>query len=176
MSTPFVGEMRMFGFSRVPAGWLPCNGQLLPISQNQALFSLIGTTYGGDGQTTFAVPDLRGRVPLHAGSGPGLSSRTLGEGGGTENVTLTAAQIGAHSHGFTATTSVASVTTPGPTLALGTLSGDSMYATDISGAASVTLAPSSISASGGGAPHENLMPTLTVQFCIAAEGIFPARS
>lgn len=175
MSTPFVGEIRMFGFSRVPSGWLPCSGQLLPISQNEVLFSLLGTTYGGDGQTTFAVPDLRARVPLHAGSGPGLSPRTLGESGGAENITLTAAQIGAHSHSFSATTAVASATTPGPSLALGALSGDSMYATDISGAASATLAPSSISTSGGSAPHENLMPTLTVQLCIAAEGIYPSR-
>lgn len=176
MSTPFVGEIRMFGFSRVPSGWLPCNGQLLAISENEVLFSLIGTTYGGDGQTTFAVPDLRGRVPLHAGSGPGLSPRTLGEAGGAESVTLTAAQISAHSHGFNATTAVASTTTPGPSLGLGALNGDSMYVTDISGIAPVALAPSSIGASGGNAPHENLMPTLTVQFCIAAQGIYPSRN
>lgn len=175
MSIPFVGEIRMFGFSRVPSGWLPCNGQLLPISQNEALFSLIGTTYGGDGQTTFAVPDLRGRVPLHVGRGPGLSPRTLGEAGGAENVTLTAAQIGAHAHGFNATTTAASATTPSPSLALGTPSDNSLYATDISDATPIALAPNSISASGGGAPHENSMPTLTVQFCIAAQGLYPSR-
>jgi microcystin-dependent protein len=115
-------------------------------------------------------------VPLHAGSGPGLSPRTLGEAGGVESVTLLSTQIGAHAHGFNATTAVASATTPGPSLGLGTLSGNSLYATDISGIAPTALAPSSIGASGGNAPHENLMPTLTVQLCIAAEGIFPSRS
>lgn len=176
MSTPFVGEIRMFGFPRVPSGWLPCNGQLLPISQNEVLFSLIGTTYGGDGQTTFAVPDLRGRVPLHAGRGPGLSLRTLGETGGAERVTLTTAQISTHAHGFNATTTAASATTPDSSLALGALSDDSLYATDISDATPIALAPNSISASGGSAPHENLMPTLTVQLCIAAQGLYPSRN
>lgn len=170
---PFLGEIRMFGFWRVPSGWRACDGSLLSIVDNQALFALLGTTYGGDGQTTFAVPDLRGRVPMSAGSGPGLTPYTLGGSGGSETVTLTAQQLAPHGHGYMATTQAASAPAPGPTLQLGALEGDTMYATGTT--ASVELSARSSTASGGSQPHENVMPTLAVQFCIALQGIFPPR-
>lgn len=176
MSDPFIGEIRLLGFSRVPRGWLPCDGSLQPISSWDALFALIGTTYGGDGQITFAMPDLRGRIPLHNGTGPGLSPRTIGETGGTESVTLTSVQMPNHTHSITATTAVANATTPGPTLALGTVTGDTMYLTDTTGATPVTMSSQSTSLAGQNLPHDNLMPTLTAQYCIAAVGIFPSRS
>jgi len=176
MSTPFVGEIRLFGFSRVPTGWLSCDGSLQPISEYDVLFALLGTTYGGDGQTTFALPDLRGQVPLHNGTGPGLTSRVIGEFGGSENVTLVPSQLPAHSHSLSATSLSASATAPGNTLELGAISGDTMYVTDLTGATAVTMAPSSISAAGGSQPHDNLMPTLTVQYCVAWAGIFPPQN
>jgi microcystin-dependent protein len=172
MSTPFVGEIRLFGFSRVPNGWLPCDGSLQSISEYDVLFTLLGTTYGGDGQTTFATPDLRGQVPLHNGTGPGLTTRVIGESSGSENVTLVPSQIPAHSHPLSATSLSASATTPGSEL--GAVAGDTMYVTDLTGATAVAMAPSSISAAGGTQPHSNLMPTLTVQYCVAWAGIFPS--
>jgi len=174
MTTPFVGEIRLFGFSRLPTGWLPCDGSLQSISEYDVLFTLIGTTYGGDGQSTFAMPDLRGQVPLHNGTGPGLTTRTIGEFGGSENVTLLSNQLPAHSHSFSATSLTASSTSPGSEL--GAVSGDTMYVTDLTGATAVTMAPSSISATGGTQPHDNLMPTLTVQYCVAWAGIFPPQN
>lgn len=176
MSVPFIGEIRLFGFSRVPSGWLLCDGSLQPISNWDALFALIGTTYGGDGQTTFAMPDLRGRIPLHNGSGPGLTPRAIGEIGGSESVTLTSAQMPNHSHSITATTAVANATTPGQALSLGALTGDTMYLSNTTGATPVTMSSQSTSLAGGNLPHDNLMPTLTVQYCIAAVGIFPQQS
>ncbi|MBA3487530.1 MAG: phage tail protein [Lysobacter sp.] len=176
MSDPFIGEIRLLGFSRVPRGWLPCDGSLQPISDWDTLFALIGTTYGGDGQTTFAMPDLRGRVPLHNGTSAGLTPRTIGEVGGSESVTLASVQMPNHSHSITATTAIANATTPGPALALGTLTGDTMYLSDTTGATPVTMSSQSTSLAGGNLPHDNLMPTLTVQYCIAAEGIFPSQN
>ena len=114
MSEPFVGEIRMFGFGFAPQGWAPCNGQLLPINQNQALFSLLGTTYGGDGEATFALPDLRSRVPVGQGQGPGLSAYAEGQAGGAETVTLTATQMPGHTHPVRASSSAAGSTSPGP--------------------------------------------------------------
>lgn len=175
MSQPFIGEVRLFGFSRTPQGWLPCDGTLLPISQYDVLFTLIGTTYGGDGNTTFAVPDLRGRVPLHTGPAPGLSNRPIGQLGGSESVSLTAAQLPRHSHAFTATTLTASAATPGPTLGLGALAGDTMYVSDLSGATAAAMSPQSTTVAGGTQAHPNVMPTLAVQYCIASEGIFPTQ-
>lgn len=175
MSQPFIGEIRLLGFSRVPRGWLPCDGSLVPISTFEALFALIGTTYGGDGATTFAMPDLRGRLPLHAGTGPGLSPRAAGQRGGSETVTLDASQIPAHSHPITATTLGASAVTPGPTLGLGALAGETMYVSDLTGATPSTMSAQSTTAEGGSQGHNNVMPTLAVQYCIAAEGIFPTR-
>ncbi|TKR33489.1 phage tail protein [Luteimonas gilva] len=177
MSEPYVGEIRLFGFSRLPNGWLPCDGSLQPISNYDVLFNLIGTTYGGDGQVTFAMPDLRGQVPLHWGNGPGLTPRTPGEAGGSENVTLIQGQMPAHSHTMyvTSATSTATAVGNGVNL-LGTVAADTMYATDITGLGPIALSPQSVSLSGGNQPHENTMPTLTVQFCIAYAGIYPSQS
>ena len=176
MSTPYVGEIRLFGFSRVPNGWFPCDGSLQSISEYEVLFTLIGTTYGGDGQSTFAVPNLSGRVPMHWGSGPGLTPRTIGELGGSESVTLITNQMPAHGHGMNATTAVANATAVGNTIELGALSGDTMYATDITGASGFATSPSSTGMAGNNQPHENCMPTLTVQYCIAWAGIFPSQN
>lgn len=175
MSNPFLGEIRMFGFGRTPVGWQACDGSLLSIAENEALFTLIGTTYGGDGQTTFAVPDLRGRLPIHQGQGPGLTNRIIGELSGTESVTLITSQMPAHTHTVIATSAAATATAPGPTVMPGTVSGDTMYATDITGLTGIPAAPQSVTNGGGSQPHENCMPTLTVQYCIAVAGIYPSQ-
>ena len=174
MSTPYIGEIRMFGFGRTPTNWQACDGSLLPISQYDALFALIGTTYGGDGQTTFAVPDLRGRVPIHQGQGPGLSNYVIGQRAGTETVTVLPTQMPAHTHVAVATTAASTSLTPGNTLLPGAVSGDTFYATDITGATVLGMSAQSTSIAGGSQPHENCMPTLTVQYCIATFGIFPS--
>lgn len=175
MSTPYIGEIRMFGFSRgAPNNWQTCDGSLLPISQYDALFSLIGTTYGGDGQTTFAVPDLRGRLPIHQGTGAGLGTYVIGQQSGSETVTVLPTQMPAHTHTLVATTGAASSLTPGNTLLPGTVSGDSFYASDVSGATLVAMSSMSSSMGGGSQPHENCMPTLPVQYCIATFGIYPS--
>ena len=176
MSNPYVGEIRLLGFNFAPLGWIPCDGRLLSIAEYDTLFTLLGTTYGGDGQSTFAVPDLRGRIPIHQGQGPGLSTYVLGEMSGTESVTLTANQMPAHTHQAVATTAAASTGTPGPALLPGTVSGQTMYVTDTSGGAPFTLAPQSMTTAGGSQPHENCMPTLTVNFCISPYGIFPSQN
>ncbi|MGO4620565.1 phage tail protein [Ensifer sp. 2YAB10] len=176
MSTPYIGEIRMFGFPRVPTGWQACDGSLISIAQYEALYMLIGTTYGGDGQQTFRVPDLRGRVPMHWGTGPSLSPRVLGQIGGTENVTLTSAQLAAHSHTIFATTTTAEATSVGPTVEFGAVASDTFYATDVTGLSGRTTSSASTGPSGGTQPHDNTMPTLTVQFCIALDGIFPQQS
>jgi microcystin-dependent protein len=176
MSTPYIGEIRLFGFSRVPNGWLSCDGSLQSISEYDVLFTLLGTTYGGDGQTTFALPDLRGQVPLHNGTGPGLTSRLIGESGGSENVTLVPGQLPAHSHSFSATSLSATATAPGGTVEPGAIAGDTMYVTDLAGATAVAMSPSSISTAGGSQPHDNLMPTVTVQYCVAWAGIYPPQN
>lgn len=175
MSTPYIGEIRLFGFSRTPQGWQACDGSLLPISQYDTLFNLIGTIYGGDGQETFAVPDLRGQVPLHMGTGTGLTPRTIGDMGGTETVTLLTTQIPAHGHALSATTLAANAATPSATVEPGAISGDTLYATDTN-VTSIGTSLASTTATGGGQPHDNLMPTLTVQFCIALEGIYPQQN
>ena len=176
MSTPYIGEIRMFGFGTrgAPNGWQACDGSLLPISQYDALFALIGTTYGGDGQTTFAVPDLRGRVPIHQGQGPGLSNYVIGQKAGTETVTLLPTQMPAHTHTAIATTAASTSLTPGNTLLPGAVSGDVFYATDLTGATAIPMLPTT--SSSGNLPHENTMPTLTVQYCIATQGIFPSQA
>ncbi|MBX4869965.1 phage tail protein (plasmid) [Rhizobium bangladeshense] len=173
MSTPFVGEIRLFGFSRVPSGWLPCNNSLQPISEYENLFTLIGTTYGGDGETTFATPNLCGRVPVHQGSGPNLSTYVIGQFAGSENVTLLPTQMPAHTHPYLATTGLAEATLVSSS-ELAALSGDTMYATDISGATPITASQAAIQATGSTVMHDNTMPTLTVQYCIAWAGIFPS--
>ena len=176
MSTPYVGEIRMFGFSRVPAGWFACDGSLKAISEYDTLFALLGTTYGGDGTSTFAVPDLRGRVPIHQGTGPGLSPYVIGQQAGSENITLLAPQLPAHTHPLMATTALATTGAVGNTVVPGAVSGETMYVTDITGATGAALLPDAVVGTGGNQPHENLMPTLTVQFCIAWAGIFPTQN
>lgn len=166
----------MLGFGRTPNGWQTCDGSLLSIAEYEALFTLIGTTYGGDGQTTFAVPDLRGRLPIHQGTGPGLSTYVIGQVAGTETVTLLSTQMPAHTHTAVATSGAASSLTPGNALLPGSVSGDSFYVSDVAGAAQAAMSAQSTSLAGGSQPHENCMPTLTVQYCIAWAGIYPQQS
>jgi microcystin-dependent protein len=167
MSQPFIGEIRMFGGNFAPAGWAFCAGQLLPISENEALFQLIGTTYGGDGQSTFALPDLRGRLPLHQGSG-----FVLGQAAGAEEVTLTVQQIPTHSHAFMSSKDQGS-TTNAPSNVMGSMPLGNIYIQD---QAAVALAPNSLASRGGSQPHTNLQPYLCVSFIISLFGVFPPPS
>lgn len=176
MTTPFVGEIRLFGFPRIPLDWFPCDGRLLPIAEYQILFSLLGTIYGGDGVTTFAVPDLRGRLPVHQGSGPGLPNMVIGQLAGSESITLTTPQLPGHTHLMQATTDNANTFVPGPTVQLGALANDVMYATNIDGLNPTVMNSAAVSASGGNQPHDNLMPTLTVSYCISAFGVYPSQN
>lgn len=174
MADPFVAEIRMFGFNFAPKGWAQCNGQLMPISQNTALFSLLGTTYGGDGKSTFALPDLQGATPMQQGQGQGLSERFLGEQSGVENVTLLTSEMPLHTHNLLATVEngEAGSLTQNTTLA-GSVGGK-LYQTNTV----ANLAPMSfqaLSVQGGSQPHNNMQPTLVVLFCIAMQGIFPPR-
>ena len=172
MAEPFVGEIRMFGFNFAPQGWALCNGQLLPISQNQALFSLLGTTYGGDGTTTFALPNLQSRVPVHQGQGAGLSPYAQGQAGGAETVTLAAAQMPGHSHPVKASSSAAAADKPGGRVLA--RSGSHIYAPEPD--TSTVMNANMLGDTGGSEPHDNIAPYLTVSFCIALEDIFPARN
>ena len=169
---PFTGQIMVFAGNFAPQGWAQCNGQLMPISQYDALFSLIGTTYGGDGQTTFALPDLRSRVPIHQGQGPGLSNYTLGENGGGETVTLLTSQLPVHTHPALGNSNAGTSTDPaGGVWASGPTS------TYIAGAsANASMSQTSISGNGGSQPHDNMLPFLTLNFCIALEGIYPSQS
>ncbi|WP_205516957.1 tail fiber protein [Paenibacillus sp. SYP-B3998] len=172
---PFVGEIRLFGLNFEPKGWAFCNGQLLPISQNSALFSLLGATYGGDGKSTFALPDLQGMVPMHAGQGPGLSEYALGKIGGSESVTLLADHIPTHSHALQYGTSGGTQESPvGQILKdTGGRRGGLAY-TSLTNM--VPMGGNAIMQAGGGQPHNNMQPYLTLNFCIALEGVFPPRS
>jgi microcystin-dependent protein len=173
VSTPFIGEIRMFGGNFPPNGWAFCDGQLVPISENDALFTLIGTTYGGDGEETFALPNLQSRIPIHAGQGPGLTNRTLGETGGTETVTLTTQQMPSHNHGFLASTDFSNVNSPtGAVIAQQTIA--TTYRE--SGPAGGAFAANAIQPAGGGQPHENMNPFLAVNFIISLFGIFPTQN
>lgn len=177
MSTPYVGEIRLFGFSRAPVDWLPCDGRLLSINDYQVLYVLLGTSYGGDGVNTFALPDLRGSAPIHQGTGLGLSPYVLGQVGGNENITLITAQMPAHSHTPYATGTNATTGAPSPAVMPGALTnGDAMYATDLTGAESGQMAPNAITKAGGSLPHANTMPTLTLNLCIATVGVFPSQT
>ncbi|PQZ81778.1 MULTISPECIES: phage tail protein [unclassified Brevundimonas] len=173
MSTPYVGEIRMFGFPRIPVGWLACNGGLVSIADNEVLYTLLGTAYGGDGVNTFGLPDLRGQVPIHHGTGPGLSAKVLGQRGGSENVTLLQSNLPPHTHAFSATSAAATTDTPGQTALHAAQSADTAY---MATSPNITLGPASISNSGNGLSHNNIMPTLAVSYCIAAFGIFPSRN
>jgi microcystin-dependent protein len=172
MATPYLGEIRMFGGSFAPVGWAFCAGQLVPISENDALFALIGTTYGGDGQSTFALPDLRGRVPMHVGSG-----FVIGQVAGTETVTLTSQQLPIHTHSPLFTTSQQSaVPTPSTILASATSSQTflNIYSTDTTGL--VQFSPQTGVPAGGSQPHDNMVPFLAFTFIIALQGVFPSQS
>ena len=168
MAQPYVGEIRMFAGNFAPAGWMFCEGQLLPISENETLFQLIGTTYGGDGQSTFALPDLRGRLPVHQGNG-----FILAETGGAEEITLTVSQIPTHSHALLATSDAASATAPAAseTLARALASTITPYGTD---APSVNLSPQMVGSVGGSQPHSNFQPYLCIDYIISLFGIFPS--
>lgn len=170
MADPFVAEIRIFPFNFAPRGWAWCDGQLLPLSQNTALFSLLGTTYGGNGQSNFALPDLQGRVPMHPGQGPGLSLHDLGEVGGDETVSLLESEIPSHTHALRGSDGRGDGTSPGGA-AYG--AGTDLYTNT---AATVTLAGTMLAPAGGDAPHNNLMPYLTFYFCIALQGVFPPRT
>jgi microcystin-dependent protein len=166
----YIGEISMVGFNFAPVGWALCDGQILPISSNTALFSLIGTTYGGDGRTTFALPDLRGRAPLHAGTGPGLTDRVWGESFGEETVTLTQNEMPKHTHGILAADDDSNTSNPEGAL----LSRVQVYKSG--GTAALPLASTTCGTTGGDLPHENMQPSLVINFIIALTGIFPSRS
>ena len=173
MADPFVAEIRIFPFNFAPTGWAWCNGQLIPISQNTALFSLLGTTYGGDGKSNFALPNLQASAPMHPGQGPGLSLHDLGEAGGTENVTLLQSEIPVHPHSLNASTQAGEDPSPaGEALARST--GASLYQTD-SASRMVQLGPPAVGITGGSLSHNNLQPYLTLNFNIALQGVFPPR-
>jgi microcystin-dependent protein len=180
MADPFLGQIQIVGFNFAPKGWATCDGQLLPINQNQALFAILGTTYGGDGRTTFGLPDLRDRTPLGAGQGPGLSSYQLGEVDGSETVTLTAAQLPQHTHALMADGSVSGSGTPTGTEVFGVSKGAKPGAVNVYGSAAnantTAMDPSALSATGGSQPHNNRQPYLGLLFIIAMQGIFPARN
>ncbi len=172
--TPFLGQVKCFAFTYAPRGWAQCNGQTLPIAQNTALFSLLGTTYGGNGINTFALPDLRGRVPIHAGQGPGLTPRVLGSALGEENHTLLTNEISAHTHVVSAGTLEGDTVAPAGTLPTKSGVGDARYgAAGQAGAG--TMAAGAVATTGSSQPHPNLMPYLTLNYCIALTGIFPSR-
>src|SRR5687768_1782314 len=166
MADPFVAEIRIFPFNFAPRGWAWCDGQLLPLSQNTALFSLLGTTYGGDGKSNFALPDLQGRAPMHPGQGPGLSLHDLGETGGSETVSLLESEIPAHSHALQALAAPADTNLPaGDSIARVTVGNVTPY--QVGNASLVAMAPEALAPAGGDQPHNNLQPYLTFYFCIA---------
>lgn len=174
MADPFVAEIRLFPFNFAPRGWAFCNGQLLPISQNTALFSLLGTTYGGNGSTNFALPDLQGRAAMSPGQGPGLSPRDLGESGGAQTVALLQAEIPNHSHTLSSLPAPADTSSPaGGSLAR--VIGSTPYAEPV-GAPLAEMAPQALQPAGGSQPHNNMQPYAVVNFCIALQGIFPPRN
>ncbi len=169
MSEPFVGEIRMFAGGFAPRGWAFCDGQLLAVSQNDALFSLLGTIYGGDGRTTFGLPDLRGRIPIHAGQGPGLSNRRLGAKAGAEHVTLTVNQLPSHSHQLVASNDTANENLPTNNTLANTI--NRIYV-DVT---TTAMSSEAITNVGGSQSHSNLMPFLCINFIIALFGIYPSR-
>jgi microcystin-dependent protein len=175
MADPFVAEIRIFPFNFAPKGWAWCDGQLLPLSQNTALFSLLGTTYGGNGKSNFALPDLQGRAPMHPGQGPGLSLHDLGETGGSETVTLLESEIPSHSHAVNTSGADANVRLPQGQFPATGLGGIGLYAV-ASGNPVVQLSPNTVAPAGGDLPHNNMQPYLTFYFCIALQGVFPPRT
>lgn len=178
MSDQFVAEIRIFPFNFAPTGWAFCNGQLMPLSQNTALFSLLGTTYGGDGKSTFALPNLQGSAPMHHGGGfgqgPGLSTHSLGEQSGVEFVTLLESEIPAHTHALRGNNALGDLPAPTPDASLGRFGVNNMYQSNVSSNLT-NMAFQSLSVAGGSLPHNNLMPYLVFNFCIALQGVFPPR-
>jgi microcystin-dependent protein len=174
MSDQFVAEIRIFPFNFPPTGWAFCDGQLMPISQNTALFSLLGTTYGGDGKSTFALPDMQGNVPMQQGQGPGLSLRDLGELSGVETVTLLVSEMPLHPHTLNCSIDDADLRIPSPARSMAKSAGGNMYATTTAKGLN-QMAFQALPPAGGSLPHNNLQPYLTLTFCIALQGIFPAR-
>lgn len=172
---PFVAEIRIVGFNFAPKGWAQCNGQILPISQNTALFSLLGTTYGGDGKSTFALPNLQGNTAMHPGQGPGLSLRDLGETGGSQTVTLIESEMPVHNHNLNANALAGSASLAAPTQAPARSTGGLAYKQSPFGG-TTNLAFQAIAPAGGSLPHNNMMPYLTLNFVIALQGVFPPRS
>lgn len=173
---PFIGEIKLFAGNFAPVGWEFCNGQFVSIAGNSALFSLLGTTYGGDGFSTFALPDFRGRIPLHQGTGGGLSPRVIGSQGGSESVTLNVNQIPAHSHVLLGTTATANAATASGNSLANSVSGSSYHSGVGRGSTPVAMNTAALGNSGGNQAHDNVAPSLCVNFIIALEGIFPSRS
>ena len=169
---PFVAEIRIFPFNFAPKGWAFCDGQILPLSQNTALFSLLGTTYGGDGKSNFALPDMQGNAPMHPGQGPGLSLHDLGETGGSDTVSLLESEIPSHSHAMRASASDATDTNPAANL-LAKGIGIGQYGP---AASLVNMADNALAPAGGDQPHNNMQPYLTLNFCIALQGVYPPRT
>jgi microcystin-dependent protein len=174
MADPFVAEIRIFPFNFAPTGWATCDGQLLPLSQNTALFSLLGTTYGGNGESNFALPDLQGNAPMHPDQGPGLSLHDLGESAGSETVTLLESEIPAHGHGLVAAANLSTTAVASPGVGLGRSRGANLYQSNV--AQNLTAMGAMIAPTGGDQPHNNMQPYLTLNFCIALQGVFPSRT
>jgi microcystin-dependent protein len=172
MANPFLAEIRLLPFNFAPKGWAFCDGQILPLSQNTALFSLLGTTYGGDGKSNFALPNLQGNAPMHPGQGPGLSLHDLGETGGSQTVTLLESEIPSHSHTLRAITDPADQAVASPARSLARSSGGFAWNPTFSQA---QMSGSAIAPAGGNLPHNNMQPYLTLNFCIALQGVFPPR-
>jgi microcystin-dependent protein len=173
---PFVAEIRIFPFNFAPKGWAFCDGQILPLSQNTALFSLLGTTYGGDGKSNFALPNMQGNAPMHPGQGPGLSLHDLGETGGSETVSLLESEIPSHSHSLMASAQPATRTGPANnSLARIPTAGSTPYLAP-SGAPLVSMSDNALAPAGGDQPHNNMQPYLTLSFCIALQGVYPPRT
>ncbi len=176
MANPFVAEIRIFPFNFPPKGWAFCDGQILTLSQNTALFSLLGTTYGGDGKSNFALPNLQGCAPMHPGQGPGLSLHDLGETGGSDTVTLLESEIPLHSHALNAYTAIGNRLTPGGN-SISRESGAKTFSPSLPTPPPVIqMASNSLAPAGGDQPHNNLMPYLTLNFCIAMQGVYPPRT
>ena len=170
---PFLAEIRIFPFNFPPKGWAFCDGQILPLSQNTALFSLLGTTYGGDGKSNFALPNFQGNVPMHPGQGPGLSLHDLGETGGSDTVSLLESEIPSHSHALMANITNSNLAAPGPLTCLARSNPGTAYKNTTVNL--TQFSDQAVAPAGGDQPHNNLMPYLTLNFCIAMQGIFPPR-
>src|SRR5260370_40534289 len=170
----FVAEIRIFPFNCAPKGWAFCDGQILPLSQNTALFSLLGTTYGGDGKSNFALPNMQGNAPMHPGQGPGLSLHDLGESSGSDTVTLLESEMPGHSHSVMTFVGQATSPNPAPNVGLARARGFNAYSTTTTGLNQ--MSDNTVAPAGGDQPHNNLMPYLTLNFCIALQGVYPPRT